>query len=74
MTTEEKALYLTNDFSWFDYQKKEKEQFYKDLLTFDHSRIEKAYEWYINQHYDYMARGEVLWWAIDYIKGERDFL
>ena len=74
-TTEDMARYLIQSFSWDNYQEQEREDRIKEVIeTCDHERIKNAYEWFINQSYDYMAKGEFLHWAMDYVRGKRDFL
>ena len=74
-SVEDMARYLIETFSWFDYEEQRREEAVKKVIdTCDHERIKKAYEWFINQSYDYMATGEVIHWAMEYVRGERDFL
>ena len=74
MNTQQKAIYLNNQWTWFDYQETEKNEALKELLSFPKQRIDEAYDWYVSQNYDYMAYGEYLRHAIDYIKGKVDNL
>ena len=69
MTVREKAEYLNNQWTWFKYQEDEKLLELENLLSCPEERIEKAYDWYTSQSFDYMAYGEYLRCAINYIKG-----
>ena len=73
-TPEQKARYLIERFSWFNYQEEEREKAAQELAKKDPARIAAAFDWYINQHYDIMAWGEVLRWAIDYIEEKQNIL
>ena len=69
------ARYLIETFSWFWYEEERREQAVQKVIdTCDHERIKKAYEWFIHHSYDYMAKGEVIHWAMEYVRGERNFL
>ena len=74
MTIKDKATRLADEFSWFPYNQDKRKKFIEELLTYDHARIEEAYKWYFGSSYDYMAYGEWLSHAIDYIKGVVDKL
>lgn len=73
-TPEQKARYLIERFSWFDYQEQEREKAVQELASKNPDRINEAFNWYIKQNYDFMAWGEVLRWAIDYINEKQNIL
>lgn len=73
-TPQQKARYLIERFTWFDYQEEEKEKHIQELAKKDPARIEAAFNWFIKQEYDLMAEGEVLHWALDYIKEKQNIL
>lgn len=73
-TPEQKARYLIERFTWFDYQKEEREKAAQELAIKDAARIAAAFDWYINQNYNIMAAGEVLHWAIDFIEEKQNIL
>ena len=73
-TPEQKARYLIERFNWYDYQEEEREKAAQELAKKDPARIAAAFDWYIKQDYDIMAAGEVLHWALDYIREKQNIL